>query len=104
MFLVLRHPGYGWRAAMTLLFVVQSSLTVAGLGTRSPLWLRRVVLLGAAAIIIIGAQAFATNLFGAHFEGYVAVIALALVVQGLVTLWVFGDSLARRTPTRATAP
>jgi hypothetical protein len=89
--IVLRHPGYGTRvgvAALIALIALISMATVlvrmtdAGAGLRLERWLR----VGAVVLIGIGGQAFVRNARAAHFEGFVLVISVALVVQGLLML------------------
>jgi len=100
MYVVLRHPGYEWRAAMAALFVVQSALTVAALsGWVDGGWMRVLLLGGAAGIVLAGGSAVQATLAGDHFEGFALVIGLALVVQGVLTLVTF----LRRSPAFFTA-
>ena len=89
MYFVLRHPGYQWRAVVALLLVGQAVATLAALRRRPTLPLRIVVLAGAAAIAAYGATAVIQNSLPAnpHFEGFVNLIGLALLVQGVLTLW-----------------
>jgi hypothetical protein len=87
MFFVLRHPGFEWRAAVTALLIAQSAATlmVLGSGARSA-WPRMALTMGACAVAAVGAVAFAANERAADWEGYVAVISAALVLQALLTL------------------
>ena len=90
MYFVLQHPGYEMRAVMATLFVIQSALTVASLaGWVDGLWVRVLLLGGAAAILLAGGSAVQATLKGDHFEGFALVIGLALVIQGALTLVVF---------------
>jgi hypothetical protein len=87
MFVVLHRPGYERGVSMSLIFVIQSLLTM-GVSTdivSGPSW-RILAGLGGAGIIWVGGVAVANTLDNAHFEGYVLVIGVALALQGLVTL------------------
>jgi len=84
--MLLRHPGYGVRVGVAALIALISAATIAvrrmrwGLRGDRWLWPGAVVLMG------IGGQAFFRNARAAHFEGFVLVISVALVVQGLLML------------------
>ena len=84
--MVLRHPGYGTRVgvagliALISLATVVGSLAERGAGRRWWLWAGALVLIG------IGGQAFVRNARAAHFEGFVLVISVALMVQGLLMM------------------
>ncbi|MGA1982777.1 MAG: hypothetical protein ABSG84_09885 [Acidobacteriaceae bacterium] len=84
--MTLRHPGYGTRVGVAALIALISLATIlvrkTDLRTRGEWWLW----VGAVALIGIGGQAFVRNARAAHFEGFVLVISVALVVQGLLTL------------------
>jgi hypothetical protein len=83
---VLRHPGYGPRAGVSGLIALISLATVlvrmADVGVRGERWLW----VGAVVLIGIGGQAFFRNARAAHFEGFVLVISVALMMQGLLML------------------
>ena len=85
--MTLRHPGYGTRLGIAGLIALISIATIllrtmADLGARGERWLW----LGAVALSGIGEQAFVRNARAAHFEGFVLVISVALVMQGALTL------------------
>jgi hypothetical protein len=86
--MMLRHPGYGTRVGVAVLIALISMATVlvrmadVGVGARGERWLW----VGAVLLIGIGGQAFVRNARAAHFEGFVLVISVALIVQGLLTL------------------
>ena len=87
MFVVLRHPAFERGFAMSLLFVLQSLLTLAvANGVLSASAWRLTALAGAAGIIWAGGAAVANTLIGPHFEGFALVIGTGLVGQGLVTI------------------
>ena len=87
---VLRHPGYGVRIAVAICIGLISLATILArmlhLGIRSERWLW----VGAIALIGIGGQAFVRNERSAHFEGFVVIISLALLLQGLLMLLSLG--------------
>jgi len=87
---VLRHAGYAGRIGVALSIALVCALTIlarmlhAGARTERWLWI------GAAALIWLGARAFLHNARAAHFEGFVMVISLLLVIQGLLMLLTLG--------------
>jgi len=87
MYLLLQHPGFEWKAAVSALLVAQSALTAAAMArvVDGPA-VRAMLLVGGAAVAALGAWAFAANESSAHWEGYMALISLALVLQGVLTL------------------
>jgi hypothetical protein len=86
--LQLRHPGYMARIGTTLCIILISLaiilIRLLRLGAQCELWL------GAAGLIWIGCLAFWRNLHRAHFEGFVLIISLVLIVQGLLILFTLG--------------
>ena len=88
--MVLRHPGFAMRAgeALCIALVCLSTILVPMLpvGIRGERWLW----LGAVILIVLGGQAFFHNARAAHFEGFVFVISLVLVLQGILMLLVLG--------------
>ena len=98
---LLRHPGFAARAVVALLIaaVGLATLLVRLLhgGVRSERWLWA----AAAALIGLGAFSFLRNARAAHFEGFVFVISIVLVLQGLLMLVTLGRrSDANRTVAR----
>ena len=86
MFVVLHRPGYERGVSLSLIFIIQSLLTMAiTAGLLSALSWRLLALAGAAGIVWAGGAAAANTLNGPHFEGYALVIGVALVLQGLLT-------------------
>jgi len=83
MFLVLRHPGYEWRAVLSLGFAAIGALTIAAT-RRAALDGAFTAALAAGAIAIgaTGAWAITTNVD----EGFVDLIGLAFIVQAVMTL------------------
>jgi hypothetical protein len=86
--IVLRHPGYGIRVGVAMLIGLISMATIllrmagAGVGLLVERWLW----VGAVVLMWIGGQAFVRNARAAHFEGFVLVISVALVIQGLLMM------------------
>ena len=88
MALVLRRPGYQALVGLALLFVLQSLLTIGVVAGQLTGQSARVVLaIGATGIVAAGGRAIAVNLTRPNFEGYAVIIGVALVLQGLLTLW-----------------
>ena len=87
---VLRHRGYvariGTALAIASICVATILVRMLHAGIRCERWLW----LGAAALIGLGALAFFRNTRAAHFEGFVFVISLVLVVQGVLMLATLG--------------
>ncbi len=87
---LLKHPGYMARivTALAIFFICAATILArmlhAGLRCERWLWL------GAAALIWIGGYAFFRNAQSAHFEGFVFVISLILLLQGLMMLATLG--------------
>jgi hypothetical protein len=81
---VLRHPGYLGRIGVDACIVLISLATILSqlfdLGFRSERWLW----VGAIALIGIGTRAFVHNARASHFEGFVVLISIAIVLQGLL--------------------
>jgi hypothetical protein len=87
---LLRHPGFAARAAVALLIAAAGLATLLvrllHLGVRSERWLWA----AAAALIGLGVFSFLRNARAVHFEGFVFVIAIVLVLQGLLMLATLG--------------
>jgi hypothetical protein len=83
MFLVLRHPGFEWRAALSIGFIGIGALTLAELWLPQPgTTLRILVGIAALALGVAGAWAIQTNVD----EGFIDVIGLAFILQAILTL------------------
>ena len=96
MALVLHRPGYQALVGLALLFILQSLLTIGVIsGNLAGRGARAVLAVGAAGIVASGGRAIAVNFTRPHFEGYAVMIGVALMLQGLLTLW----SLYVRRPT-----
>ncbi len=89
---ILKHPGRGVRSAMDAGIVIEALFTVICLATpRSPL-LRICLLCGSGGILWLGVSALWSDLAGAHFEGFVLVISVALIAQGVLSLLLLGHA------------
>jgi hypothetical protein len=98
---LLRHPGFEARAIVAMLIAAAGLATLLvrllNLGVRSERWLWA----AAAALIGLGVFSFLRNARAAHFEGFVFVIAIVLMLQGLLMLITLGrQSGASRTVAR----
>jgi len=82
----LRHPGYAGREVIAATIVCQALLTLAGLHFRRYTFLRPLAMVGSLALFWLSGNALTATLRGAHLEGYVLLIALALIFQGVLTL------------------
>jgi hypothetical protein len=87
---LLRHPGFQTHAAVALLIAAAGLATLLvrllHLGVRSERWLWA----AAAALICLGVFSFLRNARAVHFEGFVFVISIVLVLQGLLMLVTLG--------------
>jgi hypothetical protein len=93
--MLLRHPGSAERigVALTIALICAATILVRMLhvGFRGERWLWA----GAAALIVYGAQAFFRNAQSMHFEGFVFIISLLLVLQGVLMLTTLGRADGR---------
>ena len=87
---LLRHPGFAARAAVALLIAAAGMATLLvrllHTGARSERWLWA----AAVALIGLGVFSFLHNVRAAHFEGFVFVISIVLMLQGLLMLATLG--------------
>ncbi len=87
MFVVLGHPGYGWRAGLAAAFAVYSVLTVpAAVGAVSGKALRIALAVGGCAAIAGGGTAVYQTLAGPDFDGFWLPIGAGLAVQGALAI------------------
>ncbi len=95
----LHRPGYLQREWIAGLIAGQAAITLIALSRRGPGWLRFVALAGCVGILSLAARALIGAATGANLEGYILLIALALVVQAALTVLIVPRSdrrLARR--------
>jgi predicted DNA repair protein MutK len=83
--LLLGHRGRGQPIAAAI--VSQAVLTLAALHFDGNRVLRVLSMLGSLAMLWLGGSALRAALYGADFEGYVLLIALALIVQSVLTVF-----------------
>lgn len=84
--LILRHPGFIPRAATDAVIVVYAALCLIYARSHTSAALRSVLTLAALCVLVFGAFALVTVLHSAHFEGYLLVFSLGLIVQGSLVL------------------
>jgi hypothetical protein len=84
--LLLRHPGYRSQIVIAATIVSQASLTLAALRLHRYRTLRVIAMVGSVAILWLAGIALKATIGGAHLEGYVLLIALALIVQAVLTV------------------
>jgi hypothetical protein len=83
----LRHPGYAGREWISATIVAQALVTLSALCFHRYKSLRAVAMTGTLGVLWLGVTALRATLGGAHLEGYVLLIALALIVQAVLTLF-----------------
>jgi hypothetical protein len=88
--MLLRHAGYGTRIGLALSIALICALTVLARMLHAGASVERWLWICAAALIGIGVEAFLHNARSPHFEGFVFVISLLVVVQGLLMLVTLG--------------
>ncbi len=82
--LVLKHPANHEIISVTI--VLQALLTLGAIALRDSWRLRVLALGGSAGILYLGLGALVGVLTGTHFEGYILLIALGLILQALLTI------------------
>ena len=83
---ILRHDGYAGRSLIAAGIAIQGISTVLFVLLHVPSVFRGVVMAGAAAFIAFGGSAILRILRAQHFEGFVLLIGLALILHGGLTL------------------
>jgi hypothetical protein len=100
--IILRHPGFATRTttALCMALICLATLLVRPLhlGTRA----ERLLWLGAVALIGVGVNAVAHLARATHFEGFVLIISVALILQGVLMLTTLGRSSDVPPPYQAT--
>jgi len=84
--LLLRHPGFGSQIVIAATIVSQALLTLAALRFDRYGGLRAFAIIGSLTLLWIAGSALKATFSGAQFEGYVLLIALALIIQAILTL------------------
>ncbi len=82
----LRHPGYEEGEAISGIIVTQALLTIAALRFRRTSILLDLSAIGCMALFWLATKALKGVIDGSNFEGYILLIALALVAQAVFTL------------------
>ena len=82
----LRHPGFVESEMISLLIVLQAAMTIVALCFRPVALIRRITVCGTLGLAWLAWKAMVGTLRGAHFEGYILLIAILLVIQAGMTL------------------
>jgi len=85
---VLKHNGYPERTLIAGCVVAQGLATLIFLVWNGRTIFRTFVTAGAIGIVVLGFSALTQILRAQHFEGFVLLISIALILQGLLTLMV----------------
>jgi predicted DNA repair protein MutK len=83
---ILKHDGYGGRSVIAVCIATQAFATLLCVLLNGGTAVRNLVMTGAAAILLLGGSAIVKILRAQHFEGFVLVVGLALILQGVLTL------------------
>ena len=83
---ILKHDGYVSRSAIAVCIAIQGLATLLFIVLNGGAAVRSFIVAGAVATLLLGGSAILRILQAQHFEGFVLVIGLALVVQGALTL------------------
>ena len=84
--IILHHPGSVLRICIEGLLALQSLSTILFLIFRGKQRARGLLMTGGFLITLFGISAAISILRPAHFEGYILLIGLALILQGVVTI------------------
>ncbi len=95
---ILRHDGYARRTAIAACIALQAFATLLFLFLNSRPVFRGLIVTGAIGIVLLGASALLGIGRAQHFEGFVFLIGLALILQGALTV-----AVLLRTPDRKAA-
>ena len=82
----LRHPGYLGQTAIAAAILLQGLLTLAAMHFRRNTFLRPLSMLSCLSLLWLAAKALIATMRGADLEGYVLIIAVALICQASLTL------------------
>jgi len=88
--LLLRHPGFAARVVVALLIVAAGLATLLARLLHFGVLFERGLWVAAAGLIALGVVSFLRNARAAHFEGFVFIIAIVLVLQGALMLATLG--------------
>ena len=84
--IILGHPGSVLRICIAVLLASQSLSTILFLIFRGKERARSLLMIGGLLITLFGILVVVSILRAAHFEGYILLIGLALILQGVVTI------------------
>ncbi len=87
---VLRHSGYVLRSGVDISIASVPLAAAGALLLHVSLRAERCLWAGAIALIAVAAQALIHNSRSAHFEGFVLLISLALILEGILMLLSLG--------------
>lgn len=82
----LRHPGYVGQIGIAAGILLQALVTLGSLRFRRISLLRKVSMFGSLVLFWLAGKALIATVHGAELEGYVLLIAVALLYQALLTL------------------
>lgn len=83
---ILKHEGYESRSVIAVLIALQGLATSVFVLLKGSSVFRYLVMTGAVATVLLGGAAVFNILRAQHFEGFVLVIGVALLLQGILTL------------------
>lgn len=83
----LRHAGYGGRLVIAATIVGEALLTLAALRFSRSNSLRGIAMVGCLSLLWLAGTALRATIGAAHLEGYVLLIALALIMQAVLTVF-----------------
>lgn len=84
--LLLRHPGYASQTGIAATIVLQALIALAALRFQRHRGFRFAATVGSLALLWLAASALKAAFGGAQLEGYVLLIALALIIQAVLTV------------------
>ena len=87
---LLRHPGFVPRIAIDAYVAAICAATILARLLHAGFKMERFLRFSAPFVSFIGVQAFIHNARAAHFEGFVFIISLVLIVQGVLMLITLG--------------
>ncbi len=88
----LRHPGYMGQASIAAGILLQALLTLGALHFRRSPVLRYVSMIGCLILCWLAGKALVATVRGAELEGYIMLIAVALLYQASLTMCTLADS------------
>jgi len=88
---ILHHDGYIVRSAVALLIAAQGLATLFVVKRGGHAVSRTLVAISAVGAALFGTSAIITTLRAAHFEGFVLIIGLGLIAEGILTLIVLSQ-------------